>query len=854
MPPVDVPDKHFQLFSLRRDEGGSTYFSVRTFRADMDGDLSGIGGRWVVELRWTEDADHPLRFCAASHEDAEAWRRQFQMRAAPWAEVWARNGDVMAGDSGVGPTRGVAASASRLSTVEALAQGARHVLDNDFLAGAAGLAEALTQEEAYKLAVAAGPGAGLALEVLCFGLRVFAAARSAPGAAASVLDDLNGLHDLLRTDVLPTLKVVDRKIVDVAHLVDKLGGVVSDVEALAGDMHHVLRSRRQRVRLGLSAAGGGLEVGSGFAARLTQIRYKTDLLLQLIQVALQRQVASVAARALTAAEEAGPMAKVRRAMRDTLPSLPPNLVHDWDDPELPASQLYAAVVSPKATSCAAVGAHGMGGVGKTVSCLLVAHRVEKEEDGLQRFSDGVHWVQLRQGVDEDGVLRWLCRLATTLAGKRIDATDLSLAAERLHDVLDTKACLIVVDDVWDDRWAAALLKALDGVAASSLLFSTRQQDVATRASVSRPVSVDKQLGAAGAKMLLSHARHGSTPQAGKSDEAYKTDKLVEEAVSLCDGQALALSVMGAFMRDLGWAEALDHVRQQRNVLLSKGLALDGQYTSLWLCLHASYIGLDVDSKDYLWRNRFKALCVVRSKEQVPWTALAALWGEDKQADVEQIVRTLRSRSLVALQGEGPGETLCLSLHDLVVEFLGDTGLMGQAEQAAFHLDLVSGYCRRNGIAPASSPTTVGEKSVALRPLWTLPSDNYVERVLAHLLVVGGAAEELRLLLCDMRFIAWRVKLGGGKCGLYRADGRGLGVGLLDRVATVVEGVLPVGAANDGERRRPLATKLQQAAFEFVERFRSRGMNTVAAADAADAAMRFYLCDTAHSFLEKPTVT
>lgn len=77
----------------------------------------------------------------------------------------------------------------------------------------------------------------------------------------------------------------------------------------------------------------------------------------------------------------------------------------WDKADLPAVWLLNAVMDAKATSSvafgasygvadgapssAAVSALGMGGVGKTLSCLLVARHVMQSPAGRQRFRNGV---------------------------------------------------------------------------------------------------------------------------------------------------------------------------------------------------------------------------------------------------------------------------------------------------------------------------------------------------------------------------------------------------------------------------------------------------------------------------------
>eukprot|EP00170_Pyropia_yezoensis_P003877 contig_16143_g3888 len=208
------------------------------------------------------------------------------------------------------------------------------------------------------------------------------------------------------------------------------------------------------------SAQQGLEVGAEFQTRLSRSQQCANDLVQLIQVGLQRQNVAKSEETGRAVIAAAPLATAQRAARKGLRALPPNVFNDWKDPELPAAQLYAAVMMSDSTTCAAVGAHGMGGVGKTTSCLLVAHRIDGEEEGERRFPHGVHWLQLSERASEGDVMRRVCDLATTLSGKLAVAHEMAVAVVHLRAALQNKSCLVILDDVWEDRWAAVFISAL----------------------------------------------------------------------------------------------------------------------------------------------------------------------------------------------------------------------------------------------------------------------------------------------------------------------------------------------------------------------------------------------------------
>ncbi|OSX80590.1 hypothetical protein BU14_0048s0005 [Porphyra umbilicalis] len=859
MPPVNQPEKGCCFFPLRRDESGVACWEVRVFCASPTGQLPAVAGRWVIELVHLPNRGDPLRFCAASQADAREWHRQLRMRAAPLVLLWTRHVGVAGsggdGCDGIGPALGRPAAARRLLVMDALTRGAGHLVATGALEGVTGVAEFVadvTQKEASNLAAAAGPVVGVALQSVCFAARVFAAAQGVFEAAAQASADVDDLHGVCRRLLVALKDVRDDADVGAAELLLLLSRLLADIEAAAGELHHLVRSRRQRAWLSCSASCRGVEVGSDLGDRLSQSRRSADGLLDELVVALQRQTAVDTGHILAAVGPEAQLAAATRAGWQGLPELPEDnsIFNDWDDPTLPAARLYDAVMQSGATASAVVGAHGMGGGGKTLTCLLVAHKVSLEGDGQLRFPDGVHWTQLSRNFGLGDVRAQLCLLATTLSGELVDAIDLELAIKRLKAVVKNKACLVILDDVWHEPRAAPFVRALADSKRSSLLLSSRHVDVISACGRGRNVlcvEVSERHGTDAERVLLTHAERG---------DVFAKDKTVERvrrAVELCGRLPLALAVFGSLVRGYaqksphegGWAAALNQVGSHQGSLLTQPSGVDVEYGCLSDCLRASYTALREDDDDRPLRVQyFRALCVVRSKEPLPWPALAALWNVESRAAVAVIARDFHARSLVSLRGLGPGETLSLSLHDLVIDFLAAVFEIDSTGQAACHKLLVERYCQRNGIAAAGEKVSLGRTRVALRPLWLLPPDGYVERALPRLLVAAGDADELDLLLLDMRFIASRVEVAGGHCGLYRSDCRhAVGMAVLGDVASVVE----VAVVTSG---RPLGARLQQAAWEVAARF---GSLLADGAAEADRPALNYLCESARAYLVSPFV-
>lgn len=159
-------------------------------------------------------ADPPLRLLARSRADAESWAAQLRARAAPLAAVWARHGGGAGRRPGGGATDGGNAATSGPDdavVAAALQDGARRVLATDVVMGVAGVVTALVEPNAYNVAVAAGPVAGVALGALAFAARVLFAARCVFEAAVGVAVDLDDLHGKLVEHVLPSVGISGRR-------------------------------------------------------------------------------------------------------------------------------------------------------------------------------------------------------------------------------------------------------------------------------------------------------------------------------------------------------------------------------------------------------------------------------------------------------------------------------------------------------------------------------------------------------------------------------------------------------------------------------------------------------------------
>jgi hypothetical protein len=180
------------------------------------------------------------------------------------------------------------------------------------------------------------------------------------------------------------------------------------------------------------------------------------------------------------------------------PELIHDLVHHLLDPEQK---------NPVAVTTTLKGA---GGLGKTTLAAAVCHR----EEVLEAFDDGVLWVTLGQ---TPAITSALLKLYAAITGERPAFVDEEDAAFHLAEKLTDKACLIVIDDVWD---TAHLRPFLRGGKSCTRLVTTRQLDVAQD---SDRVDVDRMTPAESVQLLTSgldipdRSRDAFTPLADRLD-------------------------------------------------------------------------------------------------------------------------------------------------------------------------------------------------------------------------------------------------------------------------------------------------------------------------------------------------
>jgi hypothetical protein len=292
------------------------------------------------------------------------------------------------------------------------------------------------------------------------------------------------------------------------------------------------------------------------------------------------------------------------------------------------AELEEALTQPQGELVALTALQGLGGIGKTATAQMCAHRLR------EYFPAGVYWAELGQTPDPLTILsRWARWAGGDVSGepeaKNRAVTVRTLLARRLEEV---GPLLIVLDDAWSAEPVGLLLAARP--AEAPVLLTTRDSTLARRLDFNL-LRLDA-LPEDEALALLDRLLPGGID--GHGDAA-------KELVERLEGLPLALKLAA------GQIEGADEM----SWLLSKleeGIGLErlrlgpGRSESVADCFALSYEALDADMQ-----RRFRALGVFAGREPFSVAAAAAVWDEG-EGDAEDSLRFLLRRALLERVGEG----------------------------------------------------------------------------------------------------------------------------------------------------------------------------------------------------------
>lgn len=340
------------------------------------------------------------------------------------------------------------------------------------------------------------------------------------------------------------------------------------------------------------------------------------------------------------------IAHMRRGCRATrvpfmAPPLPASFVARPRETQALLDLLLTADNSPLPATAAL---RGPGGFGKTTLAAAICH----DDRCIDAFDDGILWVTLGQSPT---LLNELMKLYAALTGERPGFVDAEDAARELALKLESKNCLIVIDDAWSGGHVRPFLQ---GGAGCARLITTRLLEIALDA---QRIDIDQMTPAEALQLLL--ARTGVEPA-----ELEPFRRLVERL----GHWPLPIKLAGSAMRerlarDDTLAKALEYVVR---ALDKRGVtAFDKKQESVRredaveLTMGASLALLTAEE-----RQLCAELTIFRADEAVPIGTAGTLWELD-EIDSEDLARRLDELALV----EFDLRLGMLRMHDVVCGFL-----------------------------------------------------------------------------------------------------------------------------------------------------------------------------------------
>ncbi|MBW4478464.1 MAG: hypothetical protein KME54_16760 [Tolypothrix brevis GSE-NOS-MK-07-07A] len=421
----------------------------------------------------------------------------------------------------------------------------------------------------------------------------------------------------------------------------------------------------------------------------------------------------------------------------------------------------AVAITAKSRS---VGVQGMGGIGKTVLATALA----RDEEVRRAFPDGVIWITFGQTPQ---ILTLQSDVVEALGDKQASFTEINSGKTQLRKLLTDKACLLILDDVWN----------LEHVSAFNVLEKRSQMLITTR-----DAGIITGLGAEEYQLSILNQQQALDLLADWANQAVdKLPPIALEVAHECGYLPLALSIVGAMMRGKPtnrWQNVLEKLRCADLDKIRQQFP-DYPYPDLLKAIQVSVEALEPEK-----RERYLDFAVFPEDTPIPEAVLQTFWeplGLNK-FDTEDVINKLVSKSLASWDEKGN-----LSLHDLQFDYVRKQIPPTPLKKGGYDLEIPQtsqdmrsyekdGYISNTPLK-RGSPQAGG--SYALSSLhdrllnaytqkypngWhSLENDGYIFQNLAHHLIKAGRATELQQLLLDFRWL--QAKLDNSNINELIAD-------------------------------------------------------------------------------------
>lgn len=307
---------------------------------------------------------------------------------------------------------------------------------------------------------------------------------------------------------------------------------------------------------------------------------------------------------------------------------------------------------------------GAGGLGKTTLAAALCHN----EEVVTVFDDGILWVTLGEKPNLVGALT---KLYAALTGNRPGFVDIDDASLSLSERLEDKACLIVIDDVWDPMHVRPFLRGGRGCAR---LITTRKFDLHLE---SDRIRVDAMAPSEAVELLTK----GLEPKPITDDPFRRVAERLGEWPLLLE---LAASTMRSRVK--AGATVEESLKYLEKKLDRQGItAFDQCNPSDRSQAFSKTIEISLELLSSDCRQRSFDLGIFPEDTDIPLAVLSQLWSLD-DFEVEELTGELANLSLLTLNLQ----TGSVRLHDVVRQYFASK----LGDQVALHGRLVDAWGNR----------------------------------------------------------------------------------------------------------------------------------------------------------------
>ncbi|WAK74474.1 NB-ARC domain-containing protein [Arthrospira sp. PCC 9108] len=449
----------------------------------------------------------------------------------------------------------------------------------------------------------------------------------------------------------------------------------------------------------------------------------------------------------------------------TVPKPPPHFLPRPED----IDELKARLLAPNSQTLVMtgqvqkVGVQGMGGIGKTVLAAALA----RDNEVRRRFRDGIIWLTV--GINPQP-MELYDTIAKTLGGSHASQQGESQWNAYLSNLLWDKSCLLVLDDVWEQREAERFVEVLGPDCC--LLLTTRDARLIAG------------LGANGYELEMldeNQSRQLLANWAGLHIEMLPATEAAA-VIDHCGNLPLALALCGAQVGvDKNWADLL--------TALDAAAVLDHPHSSIYKSLDVSVAALGEPL-----RRAYLELGIVAQDVEISETALVKLWGrrgEKQEYQLRRWLTELAQRALVFVSGESPQRWV--SLHDVQQKYLQDN----LRDEAGLHGEFLRAY------GGGQFPWTGAE----------VAAEVYLYQRAAYHFRKAGEIEAFRGLLWDFAWLQGKLEATDVRSLL--ADFEAVGEDE-DRALRVLEGAIRLSSHVLDQDKTQLISQLWGRLLSFVE--------------------------------------